>query len=581
MTIERFKLDQIAPNPFQTRQAEDPAEVARLAESIAQVGLLQIPVGRMDPDRRELLGVQLAFGHTRLAAFKALAAEGVEGHADRLVFEEMPVDIRELTDIEMFELTVRENLDRKDLTPIEEARAMATYRDKFGKTSAEIGVLFGLSDSAVRNKMRLLDLPAPVQEKVQSREINEGTARRLMVLQKMAPQAIPHVTEVLTGKEALWRADSVDEEIQAVLEEESHRLPAGRDESWPLEWKGTVEPPAPAEVAKLLGKGAPKVAELVGIMEAFRSGTDVDGAVKLYGIREDHAERIRQLVAPPACSVCDFHQVFQGDHFCGMKACAERKEQAWRVHELDRMSRKLGIPVYEPGRDGTAKIEPPEYYSAKAYGYALDPRWQKLLDAKDENLRVIAADEGSVYRNSHGTGSPHVRLILVGEGAKKALAKKQAGASVTPDSDWQRKERERRQKAENSKRFLEKTAAPIFASMIKPLDNLAVLEALFHVVFPWGRPALPTKKAERISRLRELIARQLLEDDVAGPSVQSRGPVATAKQLVGLAKSLGVRLPADWLKRAEGYALATPSGMRSAKGKINGKSVSTETDEED
>jgi ParB family chromosome partitioning protein len=242
MAIQKFTLDQIVANPFQTRKAEDPADVARLAESIAQVGLLQIPVGRWDPGDHGI--VELAFGHTRLAAFKALAKEP----SPDLAYDQMPVDVRELTDLEMFELAVRENLDRKDLTPIEVARAMATYRDTFGKTSDEIGELFGKSGSAARNTMRLLNLPMPVQEKMQSREINESTGRKLLVLQKMAPQAIPDIAKVITGKERAWR--SVDEEIQSALEEAAHPLPAGRDGWWPLDWKGTVEPPAPADWLK-------------------------------------------------------------------------------------------------------------------------------------------------------------------------------------------------------------------------------------------------------------------------------------------------------------------------------------------
>jgi ParB family chromosome partitioning protein len=237
MTVQKFALEQIVANPFQTRQAEDPADVARLAESIAQVGLLQVPVGRRRDGR-----VQLAFGHTRLAAFRQLALE------DPRAYGEMPVDERDLSDIELFELAVRENLERRDLTPIEEARAMATYRDTFGKTSDEIGELFGKSGSAARNTMRLLNLPMPVQEKMQSREINESTGRKLLVLQKMAPQAIPDIAKVITGKERAWR--SVDEEIQSALEEAAHPLPAGRDGWWPLDWKGTVEPPAPADWLK-------------------------------------------------------------------------------------------------------------------------------------------------------------------------------------------------------------------------------------------------------------------------------------------------------------------------------------------
>src|SRR3990172_2736429 len=153
MNIAIMKIDQLSPNPYQTREREDPDQVVEVAGWILKVGLLQVPVGR----RADGKGVQLAFGHTRLAAYRKLVADG---HRE---FEQMPVDVRELSDQEMFELAIRENLERKDLTPIEEARAMATYRDQFGKTSEEIGELFHLSASAVPNNLRLLELPAAVQ----------------------------------------------------------------------------------------------------------------------------------------------------------------------------------------------------------------------------------------------------------------------------------------------------------------------------------------------------------------------------------------------------------------------------------
>jgi hypothetical protein len=413
--------------------------------------------------------------------------------------------------------------------------------------------------------MRLLELPKGVQEKVQSRELNEGTARKLLVLQKMAPKAIPDVANVITGKTKAWQ--SVDETIEQALQEVSYTLQAGSRDWWPLDWRGTVEPPAPAALGKLLGKGAPKVEELLGITEAFRSGMDVAGVVKLYGIGEDIADRIWHFVAPPPCSICDFHQVFDGGHHCGIQACAEQKEQAWISHELARISKKLAVPIYDAAVDGKTKHEPPDYYSPKTYQQMLEPSWQKLLDAKDEGLRVETDSPG--YREHPGTGSRFVRLILVGPGAEKKLAKQKSRTSPT---DYGRRESERRKKAAISGRFLEHEAAPIFASMLKPIDNLSVLEALSNVAHgSWSKPKLPAKKAERVSRLRELIAAQVLED-LANFTIQARGPVATAKHLQGVAKALGVRLPADWLKRAEGYM---------PKAKTNGKSVSTETDDEE
>ena len=229
--IAQIKLEMICPNPFQTRMSEDAEHVRKLAVSIADYGLLQIPAGRLldangEPvgilevrsqagdlisgDILEKMGVsaQLAFGHSRFAAYKLLnqlqkewlenyklvdqPEELVRAVTDSLdngqVFFEMPVNLSDLLDEDMFSQAVLENLDRKDLSPIEEAQAMTVYRDHFGKTSPEIGQLFHLSDSAVRNKMRLLKLPEEIKAKLQAGEVSELAARGILSLFELPDQ---------------------------------------------------------------------------------------------------------------------------------------------------------------------------------------------------------------------------------------------------------------------------------------------------------------------------------------------------------------------------------------------------------
>lgn len=207
MEAINIKLDFIMANPWQPRMSEDAEHIKKLAISIAEDGLMQVPVGRLvdvagqacsiddafkmaptfDSVRDawrylfEQMGcqVQLAFGHSRLAAYKWL--RDVRDYSDILLdFSTMPVKILDLTDEEMFRMAISENLQRKDLNPIEEARAMEHYRDDFHKTSAEIGELFGLAESSVRNKMRLLGLPAEIQEAAGQGKISEGSARELL-----------------------------------------------------------------------------------------------------------------------------------------------------------------------------------------------------------------------------------------------------------------------------------------------------------------------------------------------------------------------------------------------------------------
>ena len=131
-------VDRIIPNPWQPRQGEDPAVVAELAASIKKNGLMQIPSAR-----RVNGHYQLAFGHTRLAAFK------LNGETSMPLFE------RELTDLQMFEMGVSENIKRRDLNPIEEAEAMRRYMADFDKNSVETAEFFNCSPEKVRSTVRL------------------------------------------------------------------------------------------------------------------------------------------------------------------------------------------------------------------------------------------------------------------------------------------------------------------------------------------------------------------------------------------------------------------------------------------
>lgn len=186
-------IDRILPNPRQPREREDPGHVMKIALSIAHDGLMQAPVGRwVFPDGTPAVGmgradlttsgmkVQLAFGHSRLAAFKWL--ETVKDHSDlKGDWSHMPVVVKDLTDDQMLEELIHENIARKNWTPIEEARLMLDCRER-GKTSLEIGELFGLSDSAVRNKIRLLSLPETLQDALRRGDITEGVGRALVPL---------------------------------------------------------------------------------------------------------------------------------------------------------------------------------------------------------------------------------------------------------------------------------------------------------------------------------------------------------------------------------------------------------------
>ncbi len=157
---ELVPLELIDSNPWQGRLDEDAVHVKALAEDIAENTLLQPGLGRRVNGR-----VQIAFAHSRLAAFKFLDESfGTRGNGQAGdTFALFPVILRELTDRQMSDYAAAENAKRKNLTAIETAQAIQKRIADFGLTQLEAGRPFGYtSQGAVANLLRLLELPPAV-----------------------------------------------------------------------------------------------------------------------------------------------------------------------------------------------------------------------------------------------------------------------------------------------------------------------------------------------------------------------------------------------------------------------------------
>jgi ParB family transcriptional regulator, chromosome partitioning protein len=178
-------LSDLEENPYQFRGVYDPSKVNDLASSIQELGLLQIPVARQAGHKH-----QLAFGHCRWKAFAQLARSGL------LQYGKMPVDVMDLTDQQMFEIAISENLKRADLSPIEKAAALKQYMEDFHATSIQAAKLFGVSESTIRGTVRLLNLPDEIKEKVRSGQVSQHQARKFLeqpaTEQKRAERAQKH-----------------------------------------------------------------------------------------------------------------------------------------------------------------------------------------------------------------------------------------------------------------------------------------------------------------------------------------------------------------------------------------------------
>lgn len=158
-------VDQIDPNPFQPRREFDKAELAALADSLRQHGMLQPVLVRPVGERYQLIA-----GERRLRA-------SIEAQ-----LHEIPARVMELDDQRIAELAMVENLQREDLNALEKAAAFRGYLDTYGGTQEELAGRLGLDRSTVSNLLRLLDLPTEVQDAVRAKKISQGHARALLGL---------------------------------------------------------------------------------------------------------------------------------------------------------------------------------------------------------------------------------------------------------------------------------------------------------------------------------------------------------------------------------------------------------------
>jgi len=161
----RLDMQRIDSNPAQPREDFDPAEMQSLAASISDHGLLQPVVVRQVEDRYELIA-----GERRLRA------------ARQAGWTELPANIVEADDRQTAELAIVENLQRRDLNPLEKAASFQRYLEQYGCTQEELAGRLKLDRSTIANLIRLLELPEPVQEAVRRRRITQGHARALLPL---------------------------------------------------------------------------------------------------------------------------------------------------------------------------------------------------------------------------------------------------------------------------------------------------------------------------------------------------------------------------------------------------------------
>jgi len=172
-SLREIPIEQVEPNPFQPRTRFDEAALRELADSILATGILQPIVVRR---RTESDGFQLVAGERRL---RAAQMAGVD---------QIPAVVKDVDDREMLELALVENVQREDLNAIDEAKGYHSLATRLTLTHEQISQRVGKHRSVVTNALRLLALPAEIQDMVSRGTLSAGHARALLSLDSAGEQ---------------------------------------------------------------------------------------------------------------------------------------------------------------------------------------------------------------------------------------------------------------------------------------------------------------------------------------------------------------------------------------------------------
>ena len=164
-TPSEIDIQLIDINPNQPRKNFDAEKLRELAESIRQHGIIQPLVLKPEKARYLIVAGERRYRAARMAGLK-----------------QVPAVIKEVTDQELLQLSIIENIQREDLNPLEEAEGIAELMAQFSLNQEEAAEILGRSRSAVANSLRLLNLPQSVKEAVVEGKLSAGHARALLAI---------------------------------------------------------------------------------------------------------------------------------------------------------------------------------------------------------------------------------------------------------------------------------------------------------------------------------------------------------------------------------------------------------------
>lgn len=269
-------LSVIEPNPYQPRKRFDEEEIADLADSIREHGVLQPLVVRRIDGRFELVA-----GERRLRAIQSLD------------WKQVPVTVRDLEDRQTAELALVENLQRKDLNPLEKAASFERYLREYDCTQEDLARRVSINRSTVANLIRLLELPEDVKAMVVAGELSQGHARALLSLDAAEQSSV--AKRVSSEGLSVRKTEQLVQERLADATDEALRV-VGED--------GVSRPQAPTRSEQLAALET-ELARSLGTKVKLTHTAKGSGKITLHFANGDEFERLRNLLTTPAQPVAE------------------------------------------------------------------------------------------------------------------------------------------------------------------------------------------------------------------------------------------------------------------------------------
>ena len=257
-------LEKISVNPYQPRLIFNEEKMMELIASIVEHGVVQ-PVLLRSVDG----GFQLIAGERRVRAAREAG------------LEEIPALVRQMSDHEMMEVSLIENIQRQDLDPVEEARAYKRLSDEFGQTQEQIAKRISKSRSFIANSMRLLNLPEAILNDLAAGKLTTGHVRPLLTLDKADALRLAEriIKENATARDAeLWAKEAAEPKSDVAKGQED-----GAEEKAPKQLSVELK-----EIQRLLREAVNTKVEIVQSAKG--------GRVVIDYYTQDDIERILELL---------------------------------------------------------------------------------------------------------------------------------------------------------------------------------------------------------------------------------------------------------------------------------------------